>query len=209
MSAALVWVPDVVAQAFHHPIWRTPLVPGSDAWERAFVEWMHPGFNWATRATRDWPLTRMDHALAATLAYLALVAFGLWRYSASRKAGEGEGEGEAGAKESRFRLPTDPVRWAQVVYNTVQVLLCSWMVVAAAVTAHEEQYSVLCNRFDARSSRMASVEIVFYLSKVRHAARCSQPALRRAAVTTTHAAGTQAFLARRLRIPPLRSPLAP
>ena len=49
----------------------------------------------------------------------------------------------------------------------MQVVLCSWMMTAAALEALDQGYSIVCNKFDAFDTRMARIEYVFYLSKVR------------------------------------------
>ena len=41
------------------------------------------------------------------------------------------------------------------------------MMTAAALEALDQGYSIVCNKFDAFDTRMARIEYVFYLSKVR------------------------------------------
>ena len=45
------------------------------------------------------------------------------------------------------------------------------MMVSAALEAKAQNFSLVCNKFDPRDARMATIEYVFYLSKVRLCAR--------------------------------------
>jgi len=106
-------------------VWNTVLIQGSDAWERAIAEWLHPGFDYDNRVTRGWAFTRLDHALAAVGVYSLIIVWGLLRRATdpARLAGTEAAAAVPARKESKFALPRDPIRWLQVVYNIVQVRL--------------------------------------------------------------------------------------
>ena len=136
----------------------------AETWSRDVALFLHPGFPYDERATRDWPLTRLSAALAIAAAYLLLVAYGILRRGGSSE----DVEDAAGKKLGFFAgLRKEPIKLLQIVYNSVQVVLCCWMMAAAASQAYGQGYSLVCNKFDPRDTRMASVEYVFYLSKVR------------------------------------------
>jgi elongation of very long chain fatty acids protein 4 len=53
------------------------------------------------------------------------------------------------------------------IYNPVQVMLCSYMAIDAAVLAYENGYTLLpCNTFNQLRPPLAKLLWVFYLSKV-------------------------------------------
>lgn len=53
-----------------------------------------------------------------------------------------------------------------LLYNPIQVVLCAYMIYAAIMEYQREDYVLICNRFDASKTGMASVLLIFYLSKI-------------------------------------------
>lgn len=131
----------------------------ADVQEREVASFLAPDFDYDARATKGWFGTKLSHALAAVAVYGVLVIIGMIRYQKVEKTKE-----KASSVVAAFQQ--EPIRFLQVIYNAAQVGLCGWMMVAAFVSAREQGYSLVCNKFDPSSTRMASIEWVFYLSKV-------------------------------------------
>jgi elongation of very long chain fatty acids protein 4 len=113
--------------------------------------------------TKDWALTRLDHALFALIPYIFIILCGLICYV--------KPDGNRASKPRKERmeliqvLRSDPIKSLMIVYNAVQVILCVWMVYAAIHEALSSDYNLVCNAFNERTSNMAVVIWVFYLSK--------------------------------------------
>lgn len=139
------------------------------ATERSLATWLNPSMDFDARVTKGWALTRLDHVIYVLLAYAVVVAIGLARYTPPKE----EVKKEKGNKGSLIQLfAAEPIKILQVVYNLTQVGLCAWMMYAAATEAYDQRYPLVCAEFNPASTRIARVEWVFYLSKVRHHTLC-------------------------------------
>jgi elongation of very long chain fatty acids protein 4 len=54
---------------------------------------------------------------------------------------------------------------AKFLYNPLQIILCSYMCVEAAVQAHRNNYNLVCNGFDRTNPAIANLLWLFYISK--------------------------------------------
>ena len=89
----------------------------AESWSRQAVSWAHPNFPYDERPTAGWPLTRLSSALAISVVYLVLVAYGL-----IRRGSKSEDEDEKGKPLGFFAgLRKEPIKLLQIVYNTAQV----------------------------------------------------------------------------------------
>ncbi|CEM23134.1 unnamed protein product [Vitrella brassicaformis CCMP3155] len=109
-------------------------------------------------------LTAAAYVLFVTLAPLLVKAlFG---------NGNGNGEGSEDAKAAGCKTTVlgkfarEPILFVTVIYNAVQVGLCSWMVWAAIDYFWRHKYKLVCNAYDPHEPGMAWLVWVFYLSKV-------------------------------------------
>jgi hypothetical protein len=130
--------------------------------ERSFAEYINPTLDYDTRATKGWPLTSLYAALLITLAYGVLVLFGLLKKAVSKE----ERKEKADLVDVKALFTNEPIRYLQVVYNAVQISLCGWMMLAAAFAAYQRSAPPVCGEFRPHAVDIASVEWVFYVSKV-------------------------------------------
>lgn len=140
--------------------------------DQAIAQWAHPALaDPQSRAAvrNDWPLHRIDQALAIAAAYLIFV------FVASRLAGAGSQDGTAkpgktGKKKYRSvctKFQQGPLLFlAMAIYNACQVALCGWMVRETIVQYQQRGFKLVCNEFNAKEEGIAFVLHVFYLSKV-------------------------------------------
>ncbi len=98
-------------------------------------------------------LSDFTHAAAVVIAYLTFVFVGsiILKAIGLNKRGESPFEG---------------IIMFQPLYNLVQVIACSYMMIRALEQAVFDKYSVVCNAFDVNDSKMSFVLHLFYLSKV-------------------------------------------
>ena len=162
-------------------------------WSAAIVAWTHPSL--PSRASAlvhgDWPLMRLDAALAALLAYGLLIALGLVKRAWERpspspsprtlpepspRAGEAprpppraqtNAEAAAAAWATVASLPRDPIKLVQIAYNVSQVALSAYMAVRMAYLGLAvRRYGFFCNEFDAGERDVAALVWLFYASKL-------------------------------------------
>lgn len=60
----------------------------------------------------------------------------------------------------------EPILIIALIYNVIQVVLCSYMVIRALYVAYDNNYTLVCNKFDLADDSMGKVHWVFYMSKV-------------------------------------------
>lgn len=164
-------------------------------WSAAIVSWTHPAL--PSRASAlvhgDWPLMRLDAALAALLAYGLLIVLGLLKRACERpspspsprtlpepspRAGESpraagapraqtNAEAAAAAWATVASLPRDPIKAVQIAYNVSQVALSAYMAVRMAYLGLAvRRYGFFCNAFDAGERDVAALVWLFYASKL-------------------------------------------
>merc|ERR1712159_474168 len=98
-------------------------------------------------ATKDWFGASLEFAAVLTAAYLAFVAVGSFIMS---------------RKEEPVAIPMT----VGMVYNYLQVALCSYMFIESGLIAYREGYSMVpCNTFNAQKPAADNVVWIFYLSK--------------------------------------------
>ena len=83
--------------------------------------------------SQGWAVMRPDIAIYITAGYLVLVAIGYSLRPSNWKTLPAEPSSGYKGLNLAVMLFKDPVRFLQVVYNTVQIVLCSYMVSGAAV----------------------------------------------------------------------------
>lgn len=146
------------------------------AWSRTtedkILQWMNPDLPVEERITKGWFMTGLDEMLYAVAAYAVIVLVGM-AIMPKAEPKKAEAEGEEKPKEKKkvdvladFRA--EPIKAFQAIYNLVQVLLCTWMMVAAFIECFQRSdYIFICNKFDTKEkSQFPFVLWVFYLSKI-------------------------------------------
>jgi len=133
----------------------------------------------------------LDAALAVAGVYVIIVLVGLILYKKPTISIEDKKTKKAvvplGEKFSK-----EPILYFQFLYNWLQVGLCGYMVYESINVARTRGYSIVCNPFDGTRKELGPVLWLFYVSKVRCAARAG---------TTTLGRGPASALTR----PPLSS----
>eukprot|EP00916_Digyalum_oweni_P018724 GHVL01031309.1.p1 GENE.GHVL01031309.1~~GHVL01031309.1.p1 ORF type:complete len:280 (+),score=29.02 GHVL01031309.1:67-906(+) len=69
-------------------------------------------------------------------------------------------------KKLSAKFEKEPILLAASVYNLIQVVLCSYMVVAAVKEFIKEDYRPICNKFALEGSGMTHIVWMFYMSKI-------------------------------------------
>ena len=159
--------------------------------------WANPAITRATfgeRVSANWPLLAFDEMVMWCLLYAAIATYGVFArsaYFAARRDGKGaaaEPKAAAAAKKgdaapaapwswsaTSAKLARDPLKALMVLYNLVQVVVCSAMcvdvllVVLAPGYYPESPLSPFCTGARWRrehDSRVARVHWVFYVSKL-------------------------------------------
>jgi hypothetical protein len=158
---------------------------------RSFIEYVSPLQTYSKRGLAGWPLMELDAALAVAGVYVIIVLVGLILYKKPTISIEDKKTKKAivplGEKFSK-----EPILYFQFLYNWLQVGLCGYMVYESINVARTRGYSIVCNPFDGTRKELGPVLWLFYVSKVRCAARAG---------TTTLGRGPASALTR----PPLSS----
>jgi hypothetical protein len=127
-----------------------------------FLDFMNNDLPRATRKSVTAGLNFMDLeiALLFSLGYVLLVIGGYLI--------KGKEVKEEKAKSLAQKFSREPILYPMVVYNLVQVALCGYMMVTAALVALRRGFSPLCNAFENEptSKDLVNVLHLFYLSKV-------------------------------------------
>uniref|UniRef100_A0A7S2N461 Elongation of fatty acids protein n=1 Tax=Haptolina brevifila TaxID=156173 RepID=A0A7S2N461_9EUKA len=113
----------------------------------AIVDWMIDGTKVKTAPTKGWLLVDFPSAAAVLLGYLTFVAIG----TVVMRLLPGSG----------VKFPA-----TSFAYNIIQVALCSYMCIEAALLAQRNKYSLVCNRMLTTDPPLAKLLWMFYLSKV-------------------------------------------
>jgi elongation of very long chain fatty acids protein 4 len=92
-------------------------------------------------------MASFTHALLVVTCYLAFVFIGKSVMSAP----------------GRKPIDCEPAKY---IYNPLQIILCSYMCVEAAVQAYRNDYNVVCNGFDRVNHPVANLLWFFYISKM-------------------------------------------
>eukprot|EP00042_Codosiga_hollandica_P040075 m.341423 g.341423 ORF g.341423 m.341423 type:complete len:324 (-) comp55767_c0_seq1:134-1105(-) len=114
--------------------------------------------------TKDWLFCDFQDAFFVAAAYLVFVLLG----STIMKLifGSQEAAKEATGASVIQKIVKEPVMLLVLVYNPVQVILCGYMIYAAIAEFVRQDYTLICNAFNPKELGMASVLLVFYLSKI-------------------------------------------
>lgn len=127
-----------------------------------FLDFMNADLPRSVRKSVTGGLTFMDLeiALLFSLGYVLLVIGGYLI--------KGKEVKEEKAKSLAQKFAREPILYPMVVYNLVQVGLCGYMMVTAALVALRRGFSPLCNAFENEPSSKDLVHVLhlFYLSKV-------------------------------------------
>jgi len=114
----------------------------------------------------NWPLHRLDHAVAISATYVAFVV------GCKLTLGQRVKKGDAPAKNPKATV-ADKIKKdglltfaCMAIYNATQVALCGWMVYAALAEHARRGLSLVCNEHKLHEDGMAFVVHIFYLSKV-------------------------------------------
>lgn len=119
-----------------------------DTFGEKIVDWALSGTELTDDPVRGYPLARLSSAMAIVSVYLAFVV-----------AGSIVGKLTSGSGVKLYGM--------SFLYNIVQVMLCSYMCIEAALIASREGYSLVCNKFNLTNPPVARVLWLFYVSKVR------------------------------------------
>jgi elongation of very long chain fatty acids protein 4 len=119
----------------------------------------------------NWPLQRLDHAVAIACVYLVFV---IGCKLMSKKGGDSsEKKKNTSPKEKKKVSVADKIKQdgiavfaAMAIYNATQVALCGWMVYAAIAEHQKKGFSLVCNPHNLAEDGMAFVNHIFFLSKV-------------------------------------------
>lgn len=114
------------------------------------VAWAFSGTELNDMPVQGFPLAKLSSALAVVASYLTFVLVG----AAVGRLTPGNGVKLYGLS---------------FTYNIVQVMLCAYMCIEAAMLATRNNYSLVCNRFDLKNPPVAKVLWLFYISKVMSA----------------------------------------
>jgi len=98
--------------------------------------------------------------------YLAIIAAGLILYVKPAKRDPNAPKPKPDTRPLLVRLRKEPIKGLMIIYNFVQVVLCTWMCVSALQVARAKGYKVICNDFDDTDTEMSLVLWVFYVSKI-------------------------------------------
>jgi hypothetical protein len=160
----------------------------AEGWTRAIVAHANPTVPFDEIPTRNWPMVRLDHALIAAAAYLALCVYGIFGESAHRaqvrakEAADKLAGKEAPLKKreqvsvmallSNFphyfgKVAESPAKLLLVVHNVVQVFVSAYMALTVYRRAMAKGYGLVCNEYDPQELEVSSIVWVFYVSKVR------------------------------------------
>ena len=154
-------------------------------WSDAVVSWTHPRLAAVPRGTvvhDDWPLMRLDVALAALAAYGLLILLGLikraleqpaTRLQPSTPGGKSPrsvqtySESAAAVWATLRTLPSDPLKAVQIAYNISQVALSAYMAVRCGyIGLVVRKYGFFCNPFEAAETDISALVWLFYASKL-------------------------------------------
>ncbi|TYZ64339.1 hypothetical protein PybrP1_012308 [[Pythium] brassicae (nom. inval.)] len=119
----------------------------ADAAEQKLLAYMGPNGGYKLHPKADYPLANFASVYAICVGYLLFVVLG----TAIMKAG----------------VPAVNTSVLQFIYNPLQVIVCSYMCLEAAIQAYRNDYTATpCNKFDAANPVMANVLYLFFLSKM-------------------------------------------
>jgi elongation of very long chain fatty acids protein 4 len=119
----------------------------AEATELKLFEWVDPNGAYKVHPQADYPLANFASVYAICVGYLLFVIFG----TALMKAG----------------VPALNTSALQFVYNPLQVIVCSYMCLEAAIQAYRNGYTAApCNDFNAAKPVMANVLYLFFISKI-------------------------------------------
>lgn len=136
-----------------------------EAADAAIIGWMTDGIlsDHSSRVTAEWPLAKLQDALAVAVGYLLFI----FVFAKMMQAMYGKEEPVAPKNMTvSQKFAREPILILQAVYNPIQVALCGWMVFEALRQKHLRGMSIVCNAFEPAQTGMARVLWVFYLSKV-------------------------------------------
>lgn len=110
------------------------------------INWARPE-GWPASPTSEWPLAKLEVALAIAVGYLIFVFLGMVIMPHF--------------PEIRGLYPF------KFAYNIIQVMLCSYMCIEAGVRAYDAGYTLIpCNPFNHLQPPIGFILYVFYLSKI-------------------------------------------
>lgn len=136
----------------------------TEAWSKDIITWANP--NLKEPVTAGWAFTRLDHALLALAPYLLVIIAGIIRYEKPKPRGKGPKKEADTRSFGEVLSSLEPLKLLMLLYNVVQVVLCTWMCVMAGVEAYKRGFSLICNEFNEKEEGLATVLWVFYLSKI-------------------------------------------
>ena len=147
------------------------IVAQIEAFEKDVVQWFNPALNGEMPPTREWYAVDLKTALAWTVAYLLLVVVGLFLKSRDKGWEARDEKKRADAKKGKKpsvseKFAAYPINYIAALYNPAQVALCGYMIYEAMRLYREQDYAPICIPFDVKSTKMATVVWVFYISKI-------------------------------------------
>ncbi|DBA04129.1 TPA: hypothetical protein N0F65_004237 [Lagenidium giganteum] len=127
--------------------WLDSYYAWADVQEHKLLEWVDPDGGYKVHPMADYPLANFASVYAICVGYLLFVIFG----TAIMKLG----------------VPAFNTSALQFIYNPLQVIVCSYMFLEAAIQAYRNDYTATpCNPFNHAKPVMSNVLYLFFLSKI-------------------------------------------
>lgn len=116
--------------------------------ERIIFDWVDPNGGYKLNPYQHYPLANFASIFAICCGYIACVVVGTWIMKSPK-------------------IPAFNTSMIQFFYNPLQIIVCSYMCVEAAIQAYENNYTILpCNKFNSEKPVITKVLYLFYLSKI-------------------------------------------
>lgn len=134
------------------------------------AHWFNPAAHMQTLPTKNWLFVHPGDLVVVQAAYLGLVFIGVIMYMLSPKKKAAPAKSAAGPKKPQTwgdvaaSFHDEPIKYIQVVYNTVQTALSAYMAIEAVRIQFDEDYALFGNtRTDAASTKLLHL---FFCTKV-------------------------------------------
>jgi len=129
----------------------------------AIIYWGNPYLT--VFPTKEWPLASFSGAFGTASTYFLAVM----TLSYIVKSFYGSEEAARPTKKAANvweKLKAEPILFFVVIYNPMQVILCSYMAYRVIAEMVDKNYSIVCNTFRQERTSMAEVFWIFYISKI-------------------------------------------
>lgn len=145
--------------------WAPPnVIEATSAFEKMFLEFVNPELKNRGSPTEEYLMTGFLPTISMAGFYL-LTIFSLTIIMKTISSEQPKEQKKKVMVPLATKFSKEPILLVALLYNVVQVVLCSYMVLRTIFVALDNGYYLSCNYFNMDDASMAKVYWVFYLSK--------------------------------------------